>query len=364
MFYFLQYLDFREVALIGAATTLAGSIFEIPTGAIADIIGRKRTLILSKIFGITAFLMIIFGKSFWFFLAARLIQGLSQALWSGSIESLQYDTLKDHNREGEFVKVVSKKETLSWIALFISSIVGGFLFDLMPVLPYIVTTIFTFGGLIITLFIEEPKIDSEIFSFKSYVKQNLAGFGELFSDKKRRSISLILITITAGYFIAAKILGISQAKEYGLGGKEVGFLFGAGYLIAALASHFYPKLREKLSAGKLAIMASLLLIGSFLGAKFVGVMGGMLLIFLRISSSTTFFNSKSLLLNEFIESKNRATALSTMALLSELPFVILSYFIGDIIEKTSPNEFALVMGIVITGLLIPQMLGYRKISKK
>lgn len=33
-----------------------------------------------------------------------------------------------------------------------------------------------------------------------------------------------------------------------------------------------------------------------------------------------------------------------MTLLSELPFVFLSYFIGDAIDKTSPNEFALVLG--------------------
>ena len=49
MFYFLRYLDFREVALIGAASTIASSLLEIPTGAIADVIGRKKTLILSRI---------------------------------------------------------------------------------------------------------------------------------------------------------------------------------------------------------------------------------------------------------------------------------------------------------------------------
>jgi hypothetical protein len=142
----------------------------------------------------------------------------------------------------------------------------------------------------------------------------------------------------------------------------VGFLFGAGYLVAALAAHYYPKLRSKLSAGKLAVLASLFLLVSFLGAKWVGVIGGMFFIFMRISSSTTFNNSKSLLLNEFIDSKNRATALSTMALLSDLPFVLMSYFIGDLIEKTSPNEFALVLGIVMVGLLVPQLLRYRRLK--
>ena len=364
MFYFLQYLDFREVAIFGAASTIAGSIFEIPTGAISDIIGRKKTLIISRLFGITSFVMMILGKTFWVFLVARFIQGISQALWSGSLESLQYDTLKESGQKDRFTDVVSRNGVLSWLALFVSSVVGGFLFDISPTLPYIVTTFFTAITLIITFFIEEPKIDSEVFSFSSYIKQTLKGFHELFSTQKRRSISLIMITITAGYFIASKILGISQAIEYGLEGKGVGMLFGAGYLIAAFSSHFYPQIRKKLSAGKLAVLASLVLIASFLGAYFVGIFFGMVLIFLRIVSSTTFLNSKSLIINEFIDSKNRATALSTMTLLSELPFVLLSYFIGDAIDKTSPNEFALILGIVMVGFLLPQLVRYRVIKKK
>ena len=298
------------------------------------------------------------------FLVARFIQGISQALWSGSLESLQYDTLKESGQKDRFTDVVSRNGVLSWLALFVSSVVGGFLFDISPTLPYIVTTFFTAITLIITFFIEEPKIDSEVFSFSSYIKQTLKGFHELFSTQKRRSISLIMITITAGYFIASKILGISQAIEYGLEGKGVGMLFGAGYLIAAFSSHFYPQIRKKLSAGKLAVLASLVLIASFLGAYFVGIFFGMVLIFLRIVSSTTFLNSKSLIINEFIDSKNRATALSTMTLLSELPFVLLSYFIGDAIDKTSPNEFALILGIVMVGFLLPQLVRYRVIKKK
>ncbi len=362
IFYFLQFLDFKEVALIGAATTIAGSLLEIPTGAIADVIGRKKTLILSRVFGAISFLLIIVGKTFWWFLVARLIQGLSQALWSGALESLQYDTLKDEKNEGLFVQVVAKNETFSWLALFISAILGGWMFDLDPTLPYVVTLVFTLVALGLSFFLVEPKVDSQVFSFKTYLKQNLTGFKELFAQKKNRSITFILITIAAGYVIAAKILGISQAREYGLGGKEVGLLFGFGYLVAALAAHYYPKLRAKFSAGKLAVLASLFLVVSFLGAKWVGVIGGMFLIFIRISSSTTFNNSKSLLLNEFIDSKNRATALSTMALLSDLPFVLLAYFIGDMIEQSSPNEFAWILGLVMVGLLVPQLIRYKQLS--
>lgn len=34
LLFFLQYLDFTEVAVIGALTTVSSNLFEIPTGAI------------------------------------------------------------------------------------------------------------------------------------------------------------------------------------------------------------------------------------------------------------------------------------------------------------------------------------------
>ncbi|WP_230683118.1 hypothetical protein, partial [Streptococcus pneumoniae] len=78
-------------------------------------------------------------------------------------------------------------------------------------------------------------------------------------------------------------------------------------------------------------------LGSFISAKFVGITFGSILIILRISSSTTFWNIQSSTLNPLIESKNRATTLSTFSLLCQLPYALLAYIIGDNIDKSSPN---------------------------
>ena len=355
LLFYLNHLDFTQVAIIGALGTVSSNLFEIPTGAISDLIGRKWTLFASFIIGMIGLLVIATGSGFWIFALGRVINGLSKALFSGTHESLMYDTLKSSGQEKQYDQVVSKTTTLVWIALFISAILGGSIYDVWNIGPYIITAIIFFIAAMLCLFIDEPIIDSETFNLSNYLKQNARGFSELFKDKKTTQITLLMITVSAGYFFAAKILGISQAEQYGLNGKGVGLLFGTGYIIGAISSHFYPEWRKKLGSTKLLILSTLAVLSSFIFAPVVGVVLGSLLIIARISSSTTFGNTKSIIMNRFISSKNRATALSTLTLLSELPFTLSFYFVGKYIDSYSPNAFAFLLGVLLIILLIPQL---------
>lgn len=355
LLFFLQYLDFTQVAIIGALTTVSSNIFEIPTGAISDLIGRKWTLFWSFILSAIGLIIIFTGNIFLVFAIGRIINGIGQSLYSGTHESLMYDTLKSSGKEKQYDQVVARVESLVWIGLFIAAVSGGFLYDYWKLGPFIITTIIYIIAAFFSLFLEEPKVDSEIFNFKNYMKQNLLGFSELFKDNRTTIITFLMITAASGYFIASKILGISQAQEYGLSGFSIGLLFGSGYVVAAIVSHIYPKLRKKVGNAKLLIIATLALLSSFVFAPFVGVVFGSFLITLRISSSTTFGNAKSVIMNRFIESKNRSTALSTLTLLSQIPYTISFYFIGKYIDTYSPNSFSLLLGFVLVILLIPQI---------
>ncbi len=162
--------------------------------------------------------------------------------------------------------------------------------------------------------------------------------------------------IGAGYFIASKILGISQGREYDMDAQGVGILFAVGYIISAFASQAFPKLKSWLGDRMLLSATTLILIGSFIFAKFTGIALGSILIVSRISTSTIFWNISSTILNPLIESKNRATSLSTFALLYQLPYALLAYAIGDFIDTSSPNQFALILGITIAVLLVIQQI--------
>lgn len=361
IFYYLRFLDFKQIAIITTVQVITGNLLEVPTGAFADLVGRKKAVFLS--FLIFSFVMFAFAFTsiFWIFILLEIFKGLSNSLYSGSLEALVYDTLKEDGKESTFDKVVSNMETAAWIGLFISAIAGGFLYQYWFRSPWIIQGIIYALAALTVLKLHEPILDTKKYTLKTILTQNVSGFKEVFRNIKIAQATIVFIIIGAGYFIAANILGISQAREYGMDSRGVGLLFAAGYLISALASQAFPKLKNLLGSKNLLIVTVSILIGSFIFAKFTGVVLGSILIISRISSSTTFRNIRSSILNRYIDSKNRATAISTLVLLSQLPYALVAYTIGDYIDKSSPNSFAFILGLAMVGLLIVQQIIFKAI---
>jgi MFS family permease len=354
LFFYSKFLDFKQIAMMVAIGGVSAILLEIPTGAFADIIGRKKAIFLSYLLFTVTMIVTAYSHTFNVFILLALANGLVNALYSGSLEALVYDTLKESNQEKEYDHVISRMETLAWLGLFAGSVTGGFLFTLSYRLPFLAQAGFTLAAALLALRLREPRLESQHHKISDFVIQNTKGFKELFQTRITTRLALLFIILGAGYDIAASILGISQAKEYGIGPEMVGIIFACGYIISAMASHFYPQLKRKLGNKTILLLVAGAILSSFIFAKFVGVAIGIGLIILRISSSTIFRNTKSTTLNPFYSSGNRATALSTINLLTMLPYVVLAYFIGDYIDKTSPNNFAFLLGIgmVLTLVII------------
>ena len=364
LFFYSKFLSFTEIALLSAIGGLAVILLEVPTGAFADIFGRKTAIVISFILFSVSMFGVAVSSSFGAFIFFAVLAALSNALYSGSLEALVYDSLKENQEEHLFEHVTSRLEALTWIGLFIGSVTGGFLYQLDFRLPYVFQGTSMAIAAVVALWLYEPRIDSEKYSWSKMIAQNVTGFRELFQNKQIAFTSLTFIAIAAGYYIASQILGISQAKEYGIAPSMVGILFGVGYLLSAVASHYYPKFKAMLGSQNLLVLSVIALLASFLFAKYAGVVIGALLIVLRIASSTTFRNSRSITFNLVFSSKNRATALSTLNLLSNLPYVLLAYFIGDSIDKTSPNTFAFYLGISLLAILLLIELGKRLVGAR
>jgi len=109
----------------------------------------------------------------------------------------------------------------------------------------------------------------------------------------------------------------------------------------------------------LIYIVAVALIGSFLVARWVGIVAGSMLIIARISSSTTFRNTRSSVINRMIGSNTRATSISTLVLLSQLPMALMAYLMGDYIDKHSPDMLAWLVGWIMMVALILQWLYFR-----
>jgi len=127
--------QFVLLNLIWAATIF---LFEVPSGALADIIGRRRLLIAASLLMAIEMLCLLFaprdGGTVLFSLCVinRICSGLSEACASGADEALAYDSLPTDNREQAWDKLLGHAMRWRAVGFFMAMILGGIIYNPEP----------------------------------------------------------------------------------------------------------------------------------------------------------------------------------------------------------------------------------------
>lgn len=149
-------LSASEIGTVFAVGTLIGLFFEVPSGTIADRIGRKASLTISFLIQAVSMLTLGLSTEFWGFLVGNALYFIGGSLLTGTHEAFVYETLHELDREKDLKKIVGK-------ALFVSQIVTGILFIGIPViatyslsLPFFMNAVVFLGVSILAMTFVEP----------------------------------------------------------------------------------------------------------------------------------------------------------------------------------------------------------------
>ncbi len=104
LFYIASQVTLEQFTIIFSIFALATLILEIPSGVVADILGKKKTLLLSRALYVIEVYILTFHNGFLLFLIAKIISGFGVSLSSGTSSALLYDTLKKLKRERKNIK--------------------------------------------------------------------------------------------------------------------------------------------------------------------------------------------------------------------------------------------------------------------
>lgn len=138
-----------SITLIGVLFMIREAIvyfFEIPSGVIADRLGKKTELIICFIFYIISFIFFFIGTEFYIFAIAFVFFGLGEAFRSGTHKAMIVDFMEYHHIETDKSKIYGKTRAMSMIGSSLSSVLYivlilfiknlSFLF-LIAIIPYI-----------------------------------------------------------------------------------------------------------------------------------------------------------------------------------------------------------------------------------
>jgi MFS family permease len=182
MVMFLDYgITLEQFGLLNAAWAAAIVLLEVPSGALADLVGRRRLLVASAGLMVVEMLLLCLVPvpSAWVFpalLLNRLVSGAAEAFASGADEALAYDSLAAAGLAGEWPRVLERLMQAGAIVTIVSMIVGSLLYDPLPLntlaaavgLPPVLTAAETFrlpvwctlgsalGAVGVTLAMREP----------------------------------------------------------------------------------------------------------------------------------------------------------------------------------------------------------------
>ena len=120
-------LDLFDVFALQGLFAIAVVLLEVPTGMVADRMGKRASLLGSSSLLIVGMIVYALGHGFGSFLLAEIILAVGVALLSGADTSLLYDSLKALGREDEYKRLEGRARGLHMAAFAGCNLLGGFI---------------------------------------------------------------------------------------------------------------------------------------------------------------------------------------------------------------------------------------------
>lgn len=135
-------LDFFEVFVANAAFSAGMVVFEVPTGVVADTLGRRVSFLLSvSVLAVTTLLYVALaevGAGVVAFAAVSVLMGLGFTFYSGAMEAWLVDALAATGYDGLLDGVLARGQQVTGAAMLVGTVGGGFLGQVDLALPYLV----------------------------------------------------------------------------------------------------------------------------------------------------------------------------------------------------------------------------------
>jgi MFS family permease len=340
-------IDFSHVLVLNSWYMFCVFLFEIPTGTIADLFGRKISMLLGSLVSILAIFVYVSYPNFYVFMAGETVWAVAFTLKSGANEALIYDSLKMMGREDKSQIVFSRMESFKIAGILIGGLFGGVLARYgglkMPVLAMAIP--FCLSGIFVAMLKEPPA--GEKVSKASYA-QLLKGGIDFFA--RHRILKILTFDMVAiGSFAFLIIWAYQMLLE--AAGVDI-IYFGIVHAMACLAQivvlQCFNRFEQYLGQKRRLLMATALIAG--LGFIGLGLCHSAWVIVFLIVVTAGFGLSRTPLyisyMNKFIPSDKRATILSVTSMARNIG-IGLANLAAAATAKWSVQHMMIINGVII-----------------
>lgn len=356
-----------EAFAANAFFTVGMLLFEIPTGVVADTVGRRASYLLGTVtLAVTTvlyWLLWVWHSPFWAWAAVSVLLGLGFTFFSGAVDAWLVDALKATGYEGSLETVFGRAQIVGGIAMLSGSVLGGVIAQVTDLgVPFLFR-----GAILLLMFIvaallmrdlgfEPDRSESPLRATRTVLRASVRyGLGD-------PPVRWLMLTgpFTAGvgmyvfYALQPYLLELWGDEEaYSVAGLAAALLSGAAILGGALAPRVRRLFRRRTSAILLATVSSVLvLIGLGLVREF---WFAVVLVALWGIASAIDDPVHRAYLNDMIPSKQRATVLSFDSLMGSGGGAVFQPVLGRVADVGGYGA-SLIWSGAISALAVPLVL--------
>ena len=362
-------LSMQEVFALQALFGLVVMLTEVPSGYVADLVGRKRTLVLGAAFVGVGHSLLLNADGFWTLAMFETALGIGHSLISGADIALLYDTEVALERDPDARRQVVGK-LHAWRSFSEAGAGVGcsivFLWWSMQALV-IVQVIVGWLPLLLAMRLREPPVER--------LPASVGHAGNMLRILRHMLLDDAVLRLT---FLAICIWGLTTfyavwliQKRWELDGVSLahfGYLWGALTVVAALAGRWAHKVEDAVGAPALLLVIGLLPVLGYLGLEAFGAVGG-------VFASAAFFAARGLglvtlkdALNSRVPSEFRATANSMASFGFRGAFVVTGPLVGLCYDLWGMSVTLLALAgvslAIFAGLILPLIVAARGLVSK
>ncbi|MEK6606771.1 MAG: MFS transporter [Myxococcota bacterium] len=305
-----------EILLLNSFFCVVVVVFEVPTGALADRIGRRPAMMLGSLAMAVACLTYYVSSSFAAFAAAEALLALGLTLMSGADSAYLYDGLADDDRASEYARREGTASGFKHAGYAIACAAGGLLARIDLALPYLVTAATCAAAFVAACFLREP----------SHVRRARGG------PRVRAAVSLVVRSDRLRYLIAYSALVFCLVRvglylyqpalrQAGYDVASVGLILGGLHMLAAWTSHRSGGVRATVGEHALMTILPLILAAGYLVLSQAAAWWCVTVLVLQAAANGVYSPLvKDLMQREIPDSRVRATVLSVESMARRVAF--------------------------------------------
>lgn len=357
-------LSFEQIGWAISASLIANVVLNVPSGAFADLYGKKKALITASLFGLLGTGLIAFGSSFLPFLIGFALWGAGGAFSSGASTAFLFDTLKGLGQEKTFMKHSGRLSSVFISVDVISGTLGPLIFAVNVRLPYLVSLVAAFLAVAIQFGMYEKPVEKKKRPHR-VLAENFKQMKTSLRSSLQNKIFIWLTLFGLLFFIANKVSSemIGAPFLINVAGFSLQNLSVIGFIGSAMQASFVF-FADKVE-GKLGDKRSFL-------SVILGIPLAMTLFALSRNLFTTAFLSGTFFcLTSFREvvvesylahnapDANRATVLSISSMLVSLFALITLPLLGKFVDRISLQSSLLLLSMVVLAMGLVLLTQYR-----